>query len=205
MIGRGSIDSGSIVNSGVIAFSGGPSDVIGQMTNFGILEIAGNSAVTLFDDFNNTGELIIRDGSQALFISEGELTASSLTFELGDQFLSLGDGMTRPNQLTSSSAFSLDGLLTLELLEGFLPERDEIIVLAEASQLSGAFDNAISGSRIATRDGVGSFQINYGSDSQFGSNRVVLSNFAVAVPEPSSFAVLTAISAFALRRRRRQE
>lgn len=43
--------------------------------------------------------------------------------------------------------------------------------------------------RLASLDGVGSFQVNYGTGSAFAANSLVLSNF-VAVPEPSTWALM---------------
>jgi hypothetical protein len=74
-----------------------------------------------------------------------------------------------------------------------------------SSSLNGAFANVPdTGLRLFTTDGLGSFQVNYGADSLFAANSVVLSNF-VAVPEPSTYALLGAgalMIVFRLRRRR---
>jgi hypothetical protein len=79
----------------------------------------------------------------------------------------------------------------------------------QANNVNGAFTNVAAGQRISTTDNFGSFQVNYGTNSTFGSGNVVLSNF-VPVPEPSTWqllgggALLALLARWLVRRRREQ-
>src|SRR5690606_36467755 len=78
---------------------------------------------------------------------------------------------------------SLSGLLELRLINGFTPGADDTFTLLEgAGGVTGAFSNVASGQRLATVDGYGSFQIDYGAGSPFDPNRIVLSNFQATAP-----------------------
>lgn len=91
------------------------------------------------------------------------------------------------------------GMLSLSFLDQFddtVLSSDSFTVLTALGGLSGQFEGVIDGSRLQTVDGLGSFQINY------TSNSVVLSNFVVAVPEPNSMVLLSLVGIFAFTRRR---
>jgi hypothetical protein len=102
--------------------------------------------------------------------------------------------------------------LDLQLLDNFQahvqPSDTFAVVLAgtggTGGQLSGTFGNIANGQRLVTLDGLGSFQVNYGPNSIFSPNSVVLSSFA-AVPEPSTWVLMTGgalAMVFVLRRRK---
>jgi hypothetical protein len=102
--------------------------------------------------------------------------------------------------------------LDLQLLDDFQnhvqPNNTFAVVLAgtggTGGQLSGTFGNIANGQRLTTLDGLGSFQVNYGPNSIFSPNSVVLSNFA-AVPEPSTWVLMSGgalAMVFVLRRRK---
>src|SRR5205085_2830334 len=57
------------------------------------------------------------------------------------------------------------------------------------------FQNVANGQRLFTSDGAGSFQVNYGTGSAFASNRLVLSNFVTAIPEPSTYVAVSGCAA----------
>jgi hypothetical protein len=50
-------------------------------------------------------------------------------------------------------------------------------MILDANSLLGAFDNAASGQRLTTSDGLGSFVVNYGAGSAFGPSEIVISAF----------------------------
>ena len=77
----------------------------------------------------------------------------------------------------------LGGKLELAFSNGFQSQvnsDDVFTILTSPFQLHGAFDNVVSGGRLSTADGYGSFLVDYSGDS------VVLSNFAL-VPEPAAW------------------
>ncbi len=69
------------------------------------------------------------------------------------------------------------GELSLELLDDFVPKSDEVFTVISAAGLTGTFDNIAPGDRLATTDGLGSFQVNYAVGSLFEPNQIVLSDF----------------------------
>ncbi|MEM8943781.1 MAG: hypothetical protein AAGD11_01255 [Planctomycetota bacterium] len=76
----------------------------------------------------------------------------------------------------------LGGPLEVSLLDLggglFLPDSaDTFQVLQTFNSVTGAFSNVAEGARLTTVDGLGSFVVNYGFDSPFGFNNVVLSDF----------------------------
>jgi fibronectin-binding autotransporter adhesin len=78
--------------------------------------------------------------------------------------------------ITGSALFG--GQLELNMLNGFVPSAaNAFTVLNAAGGLFGVFSNVITGQRLATADGVGSFVVNYGTGSAFNQNQIVLSNF----------------------------
>ena len=143
------------------------------------------------------GSLILDGGMIAPGSSPGLLTINGgvsvlsglLSFELG--------GLTRGtlhDAIDANGQFDL-GLLGAELRLAFLngfqnsAQGTDSFNLITATTLAGTFSNVANGGRLVSADGHGSFQVNYGTGSTFGENSVVLSDF-IAVPEPSSFAML---------------
>jgi autotransporter-associated beta strand protein len=108
------------------------------------------------------------------------------SLELGA--LTLSDGAIAQFQISGATqgvsydtapvagAAALNGTMNVELA-GFTPTASQTFTLISASTLSGAFDNAAAGTRLATTDGGGSFVVNYGAGSPFGASAVVLSDF----------------------------
>lgn len=101
---------------------------------------------------------------------------------------------------------TLAGTLSLRFVNGFegsILSTDTFTILnaGVSGGLTGAFANVLSGQRLVTSDGLGSFEVNYGLDG------VTLSNFQ-AVPEPETYVLLgigfAAVVAITRRRRRRE-
>jgi hypothetical protein len=131
------------------------------------------------------------------------LTTSSLLIELG--------GATQGTSydfLNVSGSAGLGGTLVVSFVNGYqttMPSTATFTIITAANGLTGAFANVANGARVFTSDGIGSFQVNYGAGSSFAANSVVLSNF-VAVPEPSTWVLMSAGTALTLlgwRRRRK--
>jgi T5SS/PEP-CTERM-associated repeat protein len=99
-----------------------------------------------------------------------QFTGGFLDVEIGDSSV----------DLLSVGAATLDGILRLHLLPGTVPA---VNVALAATSLSGQFDNAVNGQRLATVDGLGSFIVNYGAGSAFNPNQIVLSNYLIIVTD----------------------
>jgi hypothetical protein len=99
----------------------------------------------------------------------------------------------------------LAGDLRLAFLSGFqnsVTRGDVSVLIDGASDLSGAFDNIASGQTLWTTDRYGTFQVYYGQDSLFGSDKLVATAFAL--PEPTGLTFLALGGLLALRRPRRR-
>ena len=71
----------------------------------------------------------------------------------------------------------LDGELLIDLVNGFSPSSTDTFSVFGAELLFGVFDNVLAGQRLETLDGRGSFVVNYGAESGFDANRIVLSDY----------------------------
>jgi hypothetical protein len=99
-------------------------------------------------------------------------------------------------------ALTLDGTLTLKFVNGFqdaVTASESFTILTSNQTLLGAFDNVANGARLDVANFPGSFQVNYGVGSPFGTQNVVLSAFVI--PEPSA-ALLLAMGCASLGLRR---
>ena len=204
-----------LVSAGTLRFSNGFSQSAGTVTvaqgaavQFdGGVDLAGGSiggSGTVVADVTNRGLLSPGSSPGQLNIT-GNLTltsTSSLLIELGGT--SAG---TNYDLLAVSGDANLNGVLQLNFVNGFsgLISSGNTFTVLTSTNLIGAFANVpVTGSRLTTLDGFGSFQVNFGASSIFATNAVVLSNFA-AVPEPSTWALLIAgvvLVAFQVRRRK---
>ena len=124
-------------------------------------------------------------------------SATGLYFDLGGAVAGIGyDRIT-------GSTIALNGSLFLSFTNGFqstITGADTLTLISTSSALNGTFAALPNGSRLATLDGLGSFQVNYLPTA------FTLSNFQ-PIPEPSTYILLTlgAVGVlFAERRRRRR-
>ena len=105
--------------------------------------------------------------------------------------------------LAVDGEFALDGSLQVNLDPFFaesLLNGDELTI-ATASSILGEFNNVASGGTLSTLDGLFTFDVNYGN----GSNSIILSNFAVAVPEPGGSTLLLLVGFLATLKRNRRK
>jgi hypothetical protein len=132
------------------------------------------------------------------------LSTSTLLIELGGP--AQGSGY---DFLGIGGTGILAGNLNVSFLNGYqwnLPADATFTVLTANAGLTGAFANVLNGGRLTTIDGAASFQVNYGFGNGLAANSVILSNFIVAVPEPSTYALMalgSLVLLFSLRRRSR--
>jgi len=115
----------------------------------------------------------------------GSLTLQSsavLDYKLGGTGQGTDYGFLR----VTNGVVILDGMLQVSFANGFetnVLNSDAFTLLTADSTLSGSFTNVLSGERLTTADGDGSFLVSY------NDNNLVLSDFQV-IPEPSTFVLL---------------
>lgn len=145
---------------------------------------------TIHGNVTNDGRVIpgYHGGAMAIDGSFTQSSDASLLIEIGGTSLD----PTLFDALQVSGPVSLDGSLTIQLLNGFLPTADDAYTIVGGSTQLGRFLNA---QNTVTFDG-GMFDVSYTGDS------VVLSNFQV-IPEPSAAAVILLAAGAILPRRRR--
>ncbi len=114
---------------------------------------------------------------------QGNLTLDGTTttdMQIGG--LSAGDQFDQVVQ--SGGGLTLGGKLLLSFVDGFeydISPDDTFDIITSGSNLAGSFSNIVSGSRIATNDGKGTFIVAYS-----GTNKVTLSQF---LPPPKILSV----------------
>jgi len=127
------------------------------------------------------GELLNQGGTLAPGPAIGTTTINGELSQQAAATLRMEVGGTQPaithDRMDVLGAAFLDGQLELALTHDFLPEASDIFELMEARTINGTFANAISGGRLDTVDGGGSFLVNYGTGSSFDANLLVLSDF----------------------------
>jgi hypothetical protein len=117
----------------------------------------------------------------------GSLTVGILNMNAGSVFkVEFNDALPVTLQrdvLTVTGFATLGGILELENLNATnLPEPTDAytILTTGTGDLNGSFANVANGERLGAIDGSGSFVVNYGADSPFDPNHVVLSDFLAA-------------------------
>src|SRR5262249_13438134 len=99
-----------------------------------------------------------------------QLAAATLEIEIGGALLPMHD------YFQANGNAILGGQLDVALVNGFVPNfSDQIFILGtNGGDVFNTFANAPPGQRLATRDGIGSFVVNYGPSS------VTLNGFRLA-------------------------
>lgn len=182
-----------LLMNGATLSLGGPLD-----TGTGVLSGSG----TIVAPTVNAGSVVtpgVATGTLAITGNLALLGTSALLLEIGGT----GQGSTH-DFLSVSGTGAMGGQLALMLTNGFVPTGGLTFTVLATTGLSGTFGNVANGQRLLTTDGLGSFQVNYGSGSLFAANAVVLSHWT-PVPEPSTWALLiTGLLAGAVHFRRRR-
>ena len=105
--GRGElIANDQLTNEGTMAFSGGLTDVYGDVTNPGTIVVSGGSTTTFYDDVHTDGELRISANSSAVFF--GNFTGTGGTTGPGTAYL---EGDLRPGASPAEVLFGGDLVL----------------------------------------------------------------------------------------------
>ena len=178
------MDNGRITTSLLTSEPGGTLDLSGTVV--GSVENAGDF------DVGGSGEI------DTLAIS-GDLTLepeSVLSLEIGDAFTDF---------IAIDGIATVSGVLEISILSpaaaSILPT--DVFVLTEATGgISGLFSNVASGVRLASVDGLGSFEIHYGEAPY--ESQLVATNFLVPEPRPAALAIaalLTVGAVVSVRRR----
>jgi hypothetical protein len=184
-----SVLSGQFVNNGTIALHNG-------LLN---LDVKG------FFSFEDTvGTLNVGDGTLTGFGTiDGDVIfdadPSTLALNIGGEVLG-----TEYDSLTIDGTTVLAGNLEISLTNDFLPLNADIFTVLQvdaSDTLSGAFLNVADGGRLETADGLGSFEVMYGSGDF--ANEIVLEDFEPSVPEPTGITLMGAGLLGLLGRRRR--
>lgn len=197
--------SGEFENDGFLFIDPSSSLTAGKIDNDGTFAIlgtvTGDIAFTSSSEFSGTGTVngsVITAGatlpgqSPGLLTINGDFTqesSASLIIEIAGTELG-----SQYDSLLVTGIASIDGLLGISLLDGFVPASSDTFTILQAGSLIGTFDNAPAGAFIIP--GSGTF------DVQYSGTAVILSNFQ-GIPEPSSLAILALLSPLLLRRRPR--
>lgn len=200
--------TGNFTNEGLLVIDGTSSLTTPVFDNDGVLHMHGklitNLSLGSTSSFTGLGSLFgsgITEGTVAPGNSPGLLTVtenftflSTASLEIELAGIAAGEEYDR---FAVGQAATLDGELALFLLDGFeavITPGDSFVVLT-AGIIHGEFANAPAGMRLGTRDGLGSFAVDYTPTS------LVLTDFQ-GIPEPSTLAMLTAAAMVGLRRHR---
>lgn len=175
-------------DSGIINVGGQLDLAETDLTNLGLVMGSGQIRVLSGSTFSNLGTVAPGTSPGILNVSGiyDQPTSGELAIEIGGSLV--GDEYDR---LAVSSSANIDGLLSVEFLDDYVPLPTDIFTVLTASNINGNFSNAIDTLSVP---GQGVFDITYNSVS------VQLSNFQ-AVPEPGSL-VLGALASLCLLRLR---
>jgi hypothetical protein len=137
------------------------------------------------------------DSVNSTFIRPGMLTVNgstilgannTLVMEIGG----LSQGTSYDWFDVNGDTFMIGGQLQLGFVNGFqnsIAYGDMFTIGTADSDILGAFTNVLSGARLDTQDGYGSFAVYYGGGSPYGGNNLLIGEF-LAVPEPSRSVLL---------------
>lgn len=174
--------SGTLTHSGTTSITSGALLINGTHTGGDSYSVAGG---TLGGNGSiDAGITIESGGTLAPGSSAGQLTVEQLVFETGSTLEIEIGGLTAGteyDQLVGDSV-TLSGDLAVSLLDLgsglFIPNQTDTFSVLDATSLTGMFDNVVSGTRLDTTGGEGSFLVTYDS----ASDMVLLSDFALTAP-----------------------
>ncbi len=182
-----------LVNAATVTLSGTNVNfgaINGLTTNAGTLSLLNLLQFTTSAALTNAGTINL-DAGTTLHVG-GDFSggaASTLAVTLGG---TQSTGAQSPGILQVNGAATAGGTLTLTFAAGAtLPGNGDVLTVVSAgSPVQGSFGNVVSGSRLATADGKGSFRVGYGGEV----NTVTLSDFLLpGQDDPTPTATLTAL------------
>ena len=171
--GRGALNTNGLTNNGVMAFSGGVTDIRGDVANASgarIVTSGAGSTTTFFDDVVHNGtEIFTGVGASTVFFGNqsgaGAFTGTGTVYYNGDlrpgnspatvnyggnvvfapgteltlEIGGVSEG-TEYDSLQIANALTVDGMLTLMLINGFAPGLGNVFDLIDAASINGTFD-----------------------------------------------------------------
>jgi len=222
--GRGTLSfrGTGLLNAGNIGFSGGFTDVYGDVVNAASAKIivSGGGTTTFYDDMDNTGEIRVSPGCAAVFFGslnsgttgtgtvyiEGDLTPghspAAVLFEgdlvLGTAARLLAElGGTKPGSQYDTVAFggraALAGTLDVELLGGFQPQAGQTFDILD-------FDPGNLSGRFSAFD-----LPDLGGGLSWDTSSLYTTGTITVIPEPTTLVLLALGQAALLARRKRRK
>ena len=207
---------GGMVNQGSMGLSFGTSDIFGNINNDGgTVVVSGASNVSFYDDLINNGTVRVSEGSMAVYFGSvsgtGSFTGSGTNFFEGD--LSPGSspgsmsfegdvvlgtfattqvelaGVTEGeyDRLLVAGTLEVDGVLEIELLDGFSPVTATDFQIFDFGTLFGTFDSVLLPDLPGMLD--------------WDSSHLYSSGTLSVIPEPATLPLLTLGMLLAWRRR----
>jgi hypothetical protein len=158
-----------LANSGII-------ETGAVFTGAGVLRNLKESELSLVDGAD-VGVKVLNEGALEIGSSTGSASVEQYT-QAANSTLRIkisGASTGEFDQLHVSGTAILNGLLSVELLDNFLPNTADVLTILTGS-LNGTFSNAGDGERLETIDGRGSFRVSYLERSR----QVRLSQFLLA-------------------------
>jgi T5SS/PEP-CTERM-associated repeat protein len=187
-------------NGTLVIGAGGTVTVFGETLLFsgGNLRLEGGALATSMVDFRGSGgrfdftggalhvevfkgHLVNRGGALSPGDSIGDTTiiggyvqhtGGTISIDIGGPLVS-----SQYDFVNVTGIAELAGKLEVTLIDGFIPGPQHAFAVLDAGFIAGAFDNVVSGERLITADGSGSFIVNYGPASAFNQQQIVLSAF----------------------------
>ncbi|HEV2296874.1 MAG TPA: hypothetical protein VGR35_23745 [Tepidisphaeraceae bacterium] len=172
-------------NEGTIHLHDGNVTITGQtFTNAPAGRIEGTGTLDV------SGTTFVNEGFIAPGLSPGQLTIEGNLMQTENGVIAIeigGTGAGEIDQLIVTGTSTLDGLLSIDFLNGFVPSESDSFAFLTADAFSGSFDRVIAGS--------GTF------DVATDGRSLVLTNYQI--PEPSAAFMTMAIGTATMLRRRR--
>lgn len=157
-------------NSGQIIVGADSEIVFGELVIDSFASVSGGGAISSSNEVISQGTISPGGSGSPNVLTFG----SDLTFA-PTSLLQIELGPTANDQLVVNGDLTLDGTLSIALLEDFTPEESDIFTLVSANVIEGNFLNIENGQRLFTSDQSGSFVVN------IESSAITLSSFQLTM------------------------